>query len=493
MNQPTKMNTNPASLLEQIKQTPDLKELHGYLAPVLIRAHNALQNNQNKNFNEADDVRKVENILSKDLPDSINNYLKMPIDYRNDKKINEQHSPRELLIKSMDVLVVALKEIEQRNLAIFEKKTVIDHKVFQEKYGVEVEPENQFKSQFDWNSYQKNHPQTLDAILTKELKKDENANIQSKKEKKSFSAFLKIIGSFSFYRSKSFAYGWPNMEYWWMTQKMRESNAQRDLNTSRNGTIQTKADLLEFRIQEVYSKEETLYYVLTLMKEINEHTRHLKVKMPMRQSLAENITLTSELKNVCTELQNAIYVMNRKNPLHFQAGGIWDFSRASNVGTEEAAIALHRARHLEDIRIKIGRGKWETNRVEIKQMVMEEKPEIVAHYLECLAMQMKLDNPHWQRALTTTTYYVTQRAQKDSWFKEKVNLDKYDDKYMLVSDSNFYPYQHMKSLIAEINSGKVLDPEMQAIAEKTYAEIKAKKDYEQWNKVNPTKKHHKIK
>lgn len=487
---PSDIDTNPEKLLSKIFNTPDLKELHGYLAPMLIKSHNALQNTDA--FSDHDDVRKVENILSKDLPGAIENYLAMPMDYRNSKKINESATPRELLIKSIDVLVQALKEIEERNLAGFEKKTVIDHKIFKEKYAVEVEPENEFKSQFDWKNYQKNHPQTLDSILVK----DAQVNMEKTEEKKSghFMAFLKLFSnlSFSFYRSKSFAQGWPEIEYYRLSRKFRDSNAQKDLDNNHNGKILTDPETLNLRIRNVYSKEETLYYVLTLIREVNRQSRDMEVMMPMHTSFAEKHHAPYELVQVCTELRNTIHVMNRYAPIFFNAGSAWDFPRKSDVGTQEAEMALGHSRHLEDIRLKIARGQWETNRIEIKAMVTESKPDVVKCYLDNLLDKFDINNEHWERAMKTTTYYVVQQAQREHRFKAVLNPEHYDNQAMSVSDTLFYKYGYMKNLIAQINNGEIIDPAIQAKKDKGIS-IDNVEDSQISEKINPTRQKRRIK
>jgi hypothetical protein len=486
---PANIDTNPERLLEKFFNTPDLKELHGYLAPILIKSHNALQNADA--FSDHDDVRKVENILAKDLPGAIENYLAMPMDYRNSKKINESATPRELLIKSIDVLVQALRDIEERNLAGFEKKTLIDHKIFKEKYAVEVEPENAFQSQFDWKSYQKNNPQTLDSILVK----DTQTESETKEKKDShFMAFLKLFShlSFSFYRSKSFAQGWPEIDYFRMSHRMRNSNAQKDLDNNHNGTISTPKETLELRLRNVYSNEEVLYYMLTLIREVNRQSRDMEVMMPMRKSLAENPDTPEKLKNVCLELQNTIHIMNRYAPLYFKANAIWDFPRRPDVGTEEAVMALGNSCYMEELRQKIAHDKWETNRVVIKDMVMKSKPDLIQYYFDALVERFAISNEHWERAIKNTTYYVVQRAKKDPKFKEAIKLESYTNENMGVIDNRFYKYRYMKNLLDQINNGEIIDPAIQAKKDKgLYIEDAESKESSE--KINPSRKHRRLK
>lgn len=443
--------TNPASLLEQIRQAPDLRELHAYLAPLLIRAHNALA--QDVRFAEIDDRRKTENILARDLPDSIENYLKMPLDYRNGKKVNEEHTPRELLIKSMNVLVQALKDIEQRNMEVFEKKTVIDHKVFQQKYAVEVEPENEFQSQFDFETYRKNNPQMLERILTKETPTVSVKNEASPK-KHYLVAFLNLWGSFSMYRSRSFAQGWPNLEYLRLAHKYRHSNAQKDINMGRQNAFETSEDIIKLRIENIYTKEESYYYLLTLMRDINHKSQKLNVSIPLRKSLAQEKYATGAVKNLAKALKTTLYVMYRHNSVMFRGNGQWDFPRSEGLGSEEAVLAFSRAQNLETIRLNIAQGKWETAPKRIKEFVMDSQPELVKYYLDNLVRKFDINNPAWESALKLTTYYVHQRCHKEYLTDKAINLNNYDVVQSPCS-SDFYPFEYMKNLIKQIKNGKI--------------------------------------
>jgi hypothetical protein len=164
----------------------------GFIQPFILSANNLLSNNGNNHkishnnnssnsnkgttkdarFSEESFIhldmetqRKLENILYRDLPNLLDDYLELPINYRNQKKLISGKTHRETLIENIELLANQIHHLENTSFANEDAKARVKSKVLQERYGLEFEPQADeaitLQSTFDFNDYQKVNEKVL--------------------------------------------------------------------------------------------------------------------------------------------------------------------------------------------------------------------------------------------------------------------------------------------------------------------------------------------
>jgi hypothetical protein len=465
------------ALFEKINNQPDLKELVPYLYPMVLKANTALVLNEKTGLSLAqiEDFRKIENILTKDLPGTIENYLAMPLDYRNGKsqKSDNRLTHREILIQSFELLIQALKDIEKRNLEIFEQKAYVTQKVIRQKYAVDVEPENEFKGDFNWQDYQRNNPPKLEEIiftkqnqtpLNPQADKKEDVNVIQPVDKKSSSAFLSMfseIWNATGMQEKLKKFQRAQMHY-----QFRYSKVHRDftMNQETNWRNESSKALLEFTFTHKYSKKEIRYYLISMMEEMDKTYNRLTEKTRYRLDISNTIQSLSEsdeyMKNLSETLKNSIVILHRKYPEAFEKGGLFNELQNglshSNMWVKEA---LYLAKECEQVKKDLSSHKWITNLSSARWFVISKNPEVVSYYLDNLLDISHLRSQAWNTALINMTWFAYEKAKDSPETSKILDFDKYQKLYDNTNDNKFYVYGHMAKLIARIRSGKYSDPE----------------------------------
>lgn len=173
-------------VLADIYAQPDLRhDVFEYINPVVLKSythfcvpqdnpHNGATINSNAKVDTIEQHRQMENILTQELPNLINIYTRLPIEYRNEKILSNGLTHRQTLIKSLQLLAARLVAIENQIYEHEDKSMTVGHEVIREKYQQEDsayfeqdEKESgnsknsnlpEFTNQFDWNGYKKDHP-----------------------------------------------------------------------------------------------------------------------------------------------------------------------------------------------------------------------------------------------------------------------------------------------------------------------------------------------
>jgi hypothetical protein len=180
------LNQIVAKVLADIYAQPDLKhDVFDYLNPVVLKSYTAFSLSENAEGvsvkGDMEQTRQVENILSKELPNLIDIYTRLPIEYRNEKVLGNGLTHRQTLVKSLQVLVSKLVAIENQSYEKEDRSMTVGHDVLREKYQDDnttlffektsengLEPE--FHNSFDWQGYKKANP--VKANLEKALESD---------------------------------------------------------------------------------------------------------------------------------------------------------------------------------------------------------------------------------------------------------------------------------------------------------------------------------
>lgn len=184
-------------LLSLIYQQVDLKDdVYEFIQPFILKAYTLLRsdtiNSENKKeevlFKELEDQLIINNILYRDIPGIIDIYIKMPLEYRNEKIVNKNKTHRELLIENLEILANKLKQVEHNAYATYDREMKISNNLIKQKYEesnfvklvegqLEYEMEgdgyHKVKNNFDWDKLKKIIPQINMNILQGEVKKEE--------------------------------------------------------------------------------------------------------------------------------------------------------------------------------------------------------------------------------------------------------------------------------------------------------------------------------
>jgi hypothetical protein len=178
-------------VLADIYAQPDLRhDVFEYINPVVLKSYthfcipqapgnprNGLTSNSNAKVDTIEQHRQMENILAQELPNLIDIYTRLPIEYRNEKILSNGLTHRQTLIKSLQLLVTKLVAIENQIYEHEDKSMTVGHEVIREKYQNNdvgyFEPEHttensnsnsknnnlpEFTNQFEWDGYKKDHP-----------------------------------------------------------------------------------------------------------------------------------------------------------------------------------------------------------------------------------------------------------------------------------------------------------------------------------------------
>lgn len=471
------------AVFKKIVSEPDLKELVPYLQPMVKKAYTVLANTtdsvkDNEIFADVDDRRKVENILTRDLPQAIENYLAMPLDYRNSKskKSEGRYTHREILIQSLELLVQALKDIEARNMEVFEQKAAVSQKVIKEKYAVEVTPENQFKGSFNWQAYEKEiepvqHSEAYlsldEMILVNEKKKQENKekHLQTQAGEKpgSFSRFIALIHSI--FHPEKMSSTTDGLSYSALAYSLRHSDLAQDLKRVKEFEgMAMKYSILsalgnEDSIRYKYSPQESRLYLLTLVREIDKESQKVFSKNQpdgsrnIAQIFLDDFGMTSMLQT----LNRAVLVMCEKHPTAFDKGGVWELPNTLTTGKSVAMMAINQARQCVQIKEDIKAGSWVAQGDSVNFMMHSKPVDVVAFYIDALLDLNQPNNPRWIQALTNMAYYANMKSQSDYAFGRAINLDKYDTRFDSHNEKGD-KYQYFAKIIEKVRNGEINAP-----------------------------------
>lgn len=471
------------TLFNKISEQPDLKELVPYLQPMVkkasvVLAHTTDSVTDNELFADVDDRRKVENILSRDLPNAIENYLAMPLDFRNSKskKSEGKYTHREILIQSLELLIQALKDIEARNMEVFEQKAAVSQKIIKEKYAVEVAPENRFKGSFNWKGYEYEKEQTphvhseaylsLDEmILVNENKKQVAREKESQKKEKqtSFSRFITMIHTII--HPEKMSNMLENFAYNTLAYSLRKTDLAQSVKKLKEfDDMAIKYSILsalgnEERIKKQYSPQESRLYLLTLMREIDSQSEKVLAKnridgsRNIREIFLDDFGMTSMLQS----LNKAVLVMYETDPLAFDKGGIWELPETLSTGRSEAMIAISHARQCVQIKEDIKAGSWVAQGDSVNFMLYSKPVDVVSFYLDTLLNLNQPNNPKWIQALTNIAYYANMKSQSDVAFAKAVNLSQYQTHFDSHHEKGAQ-YQFFGKLLAKVKNGEIKAP-----------------------------------
>lgn len=132
------------NLLNDIYAQPDLKGgVFSYLQPHILKAYGLLKRDQlsiqtgrttEVLFTDIDKKIDMENILYRDLPEIIDVYSKMPLEYRNEHRLKNGKTHRQLLLDNLEILTHKLQALETSVYEGFDQKMSVKNRVFTEKY-----------------------------------------------------------------------------------------------------------------------------------------------------------------------------------------------------------------------------------------------------------------------------------------------------------------------------------------------------------------------
>jgi hypothetical protein len=161
------------SLFTSMYNQADLRaDVIGFIQPFIMSAHNLLGTQkdvkkESKNALASDESfihldmeekRKLENILYRDLPNLIADYTELPIDYRNQKKLNSGKTHRETLIENIELIANQIEHLEETAFSAMDTKARVKSQVLKQRYGLEFEAQPQehktLTSNFDFAFYQ---------------------------------------------------------------------------------------------------------------------------------------------------------------------------------------------------------------------------------------------------------------------------------------------------------------------------------------------------
>lgn len=175
------------NLLNQIYDQIDLKQdIFDYVQPFILNAYALLRNDEvakeqgNINsilFKDIEQKLAVENILYRDLPGIVDIYIKMPLEYRNEKLVKNNKTHRQLLIDNIEILCKKLKSVEHDAYSQFDQSMRVSSRLIRERYednnfvqlsesALELEtqdsalssPSNNLQDNFNWQSVKSTLP-----------------------------------------------------------------------------------------------------------------------------------------------------------------------------------------------------------------------------------------------------------------------------------------------------------------------------------------------
>jgi hypothetical protein len=165
-------NTKIEDLLNEMYNQVDLKDsVFEYVQPYVLEAYALLKKDSMSIQQSAKSILGVENkhelekILYTDLPDLIDIYSKMPLEYRNEHRLKTGQTHRQLLLENVQILSDTINKLVKINYDDVDQQMSVKNRFFKEKYveptskvnlgssSVEYEKERIASSDsFNWNS-----------------------------------------------------------------------------------------------------------------------------------------------------------------------------------------------------------------------------------------------------------------------------------------------------------------------------------------------------
>ena len=174
------------TLLNDIYSQPDLKGgVFKYLQPPILKAYGLLKRDQlnvenggQKIFTDLESKHNIEKILFRDLPEIIDVYNQMPLEYRNEHKLKTGKSHRDQLLDNLELLTKQLVTLEKSAYEGFDQKMAVKSRVFKEIYP-EGSAEHEMESlkgsdDFTWQKPKSDLNRTVDTEL---FNKNDNKKI----------------------------------------------------------------------------------------------------------------------------------------------------------------------------------------------------------------------------------------------------------------------------------------------------------------------------
>lgn len=218
-------NNKVEDLLTDIYSQVDLKGgVFDFIEPYILKSYAILKNDEiNKEngrtseivFADVEKKHAVEDILFRDLPSIIDIYKKLPLDYRNERKLKNGKNHREFLIENIEILAGKLKELEQGAYEGLDQSMAVKNKVFKEKYestpnilnigsGMQYELETEkVNDNFNWNELKGQLPVAdLKSLIDNNFQRNDKVKVEERhveyKVKDKFRAFMS--GTYNIYK-----------------------------------------------------------------------------------------------------------------------------------------------------------------------------------------------------------------------------------------------------------------------------------------------------
>jgi hypothetical protein len=159
-------------LFNDIFHAPDLKkDILDYIQPEVLQAHELLnRHNVNNNVNtqdktsslslEFEEHRQMENLLYRDLPNLVSDYISLDLSYRNEKKLKNNETHRQTLMQNLQFIVAKLNDLKESVFAGHDTKANTANQILEAKYGslqTEVEPIE--SDSYNWSELKASLPQ----------------------------------------------------------------------------------------------------------------------------------------------------------------------------------------------------------------------------------------------------------------------------------------------------------------------------------------------
>lgn len=154
-------------LFNDVFHAPDLKkEILDYIQPDVIKAHQLIHHENHSGLiaQAFEEKRQLENLLYRDLPNLVSDYVSLDLAYRNEKKLKNQQTHRQTLMENLQFIVAKLADLQESVFAGHDTKANSANQILEAKYGQvqsEVEP---VKSNYDWDRLKQ-------SMLSKNLEK----------------------------------------------------------------------------------------------------------------------------------------------------------------------------------------------------------------------------------------------------------------------------------------------------------------------------------
>jgi hypothetical protein len=144
--QNTVNNTKIENLLNKAYSQIDLKEgIFNYIQQHVLESYSVLKGDMLKTqsgdmenilLKDIEKKHQIESILYRDLPELIDVYSKLPLEYRNEHKLKSGQTHRELLLDNLQILGGSLKKIIQSSYESVDQQMSAKNRFFKEKYEV---------------------------------------------------------------------------------------------------------------------------------------------------------------------------------------------------------------------------------------------------------------------------------------------------------------------------------------------------------------------